>query len=282
MGVADINSMTRRVERLAAQLVTDLVAQRGVPRSQAEALRLARELHPEVKRLRNQVWRTYVEDLGQQMAAARLRVRPARQADYPLSATVDLVNRAVGLGEDENTAVAEFLDPVTKEVVRRRVSPYLVADEAAGMTQVVAGRISASVARHAHAAGRAMVADTAMVGEVIDAGGRPRRAGFARVLTGAESCGFCTMLASRGPVYKEDTALRRKDGRSYHDNCDCVSRLVVDGRPWEGQAEADALYSRWKSVAYDGGTLAPDALSRWAKHVRKMSPAALKKFSPIA
>lgn len=282
MGVSDINAVTRRVERSAAQLVTNLVAQRGVPRSQAEALRLARELHPEIKVLRNSVWRTYVEDLGEQMAAAQLMIKPAKQADYPLSATFELVKRAVGLGDEENTVVAEFLDTATQETVRRRVAPYLVADDTLDVTRAVSDRISASVARHAHAAGRSMVADTAMVGEVIDARRRPQRAGYARVLTGAESCGFCTMLASRGPVYRSDTAQRRKDGRAYHDNCDCVARLVVDGRPWEGQAEAEALYARWLQVTYKDGKLAPDAVSLWRKHVRKLPPEQLKKFSPIA
>lgn len=282
MSVSDINAVTRRVERSAAQLVTNLVAQRGVPRSEGEALHLARELHPEIQVLRNSVWRTYVEDLGQQMAAAQLMIKPAQQAEYPLSATFELVKRAVGLGDGENTVVAEFLDPATQEVVRRRVAPYLIADDTLDVTRAVSDRISASVARHAHAAGRSMVADTAMVGEVLDARRRPRRAGYARVLTGAESCGFCTMLASRGPVYRSDTAQRRKDGRAYHDNCDCVARLVVDGRPWEGQAEAEALYERWLQVTYVDGKLRPDAVSVWRKHIRKLPPGQLKKFSPIA
>lgn len=47
-------------------------------------------------------------------------------------------------------------------------------------------------------------------------GRKPR---YARVPDGAETCAFCIMLASRGPVYRSaDTA---GEGNHFHDNCDC-------------------------------------------------------------
>lgn len=48
----------------------------------------------------------------------------------------------------------------------------------------------------------------------------PAAAGWARQTSGSP-CDFCTMLASRGGVYKESTA----DFRA-HDNCACVPRVV--------------------------------------------------------
>lgn len=48
----------------------------------------------------------------------------------------------------------------------------------------------------------------------------PAKPRYARVPTGARTCAFCLLLASRGAVYASaDTA---GDGRKYHHDCDCV------------------------------------------------------------
>lgn len=52
--------------------------------------------------------------------------------------------------------------------------------------------------------------------------------GYARVPTGAETCAWCLMLASRGPVYERDSATRTRDGRRYHDDC-VVPGTMVSG-----------------------------------------------------
>ena len=77
------------------------------------------------------------------------------------------------------------------------------------------------------------------------------RVGWARVLVGAESCGFCAMLASRGPVYtSEQSALGRggsslkvyhtsypnENGKVVGGDCDCEAIPVIKGQPWEGAA----------------------------------------------
>lgn len=76
---------------------------------------------------------------------------------------------------------------------------------------------------------------------------------YARVLSGRESCAFCAMLASRGPVYSEDTVVRRRDGRRYHDNCDCIAVSVVEGQPWFGEAEYKRLEAQWQEHVNSGG-----------------------------
>lgn len=59
--------------------------------------------------------------------------------------------------------------------------------------------------------------------------------GWARRLTGAENCGFCVMLASRGAVYKsEHSAKYRSDMRRFHDGCDCEVVPVYDVNDWPG------------------------------------------------
>lgn len=71
---------------------------------------------------------------------------------------------------------------------------------------------------------------------------------WARVLTGAENCGFCITLASRGPVYTSAEAAGQgkaadvfKDAdatgliNTYHPRCDCLVVPVYDYGKWAGR-----------------------------------------------
>lgn len=48
-----------------------------------------------------------------------------------------------------------------------------------------------------------------------------RKARWARIPTGPETCAFCIMLASRGFVYLSEESAGGLDPDHYHDNCDC-------------------------------------------------------------
>ena len=97
-------------------------------------------------------------------------------------------------------------------------------------------------------------------------GGKVRPVGWARVLQGRWSCGFCIMLAGRGAVYstadaakyvaapvgeksreggflsrKARTELRKKNPRAFHENCDCIVVPVFDPENWSGRAEQQRL-----------------------------------------
>lgn len=51
--------------------------------------------------------------------------------------------------------------------------------------------------------------------------------GYARVPTGDWTCGFCLMLASRGPIYEsQSTATYKAMGGKYHDLCNCQATPV--------------------------------------------------------
>lgn len=53
--------------------------------------------------------------------------------------------------------------------------------------------------------------------------------GWARVPSGADTCAFCRMLASRGAVYTSEARAKfGKSGRKYHGKCDC-GVVVVRG-----------------------------------------------------
>lgn len=79
---------------------------------------------------------------------------------------------------------------------------------------VVADRLVSSGVRHVRQHAR----------DTIDASARNSggRVFYARKVMG-ETCDFCLILASRGPVYGSETSarLRGADGNLYHDDCDC-------------------------------------------------------------
>lgn len=68
--------------------------------------------------------------------------------------------------------------------------------------------------------------------------------GWARVLTGRTSCGFCVMLASRGPVYSSAHHAGKggQAGRDkFHNNCDCMVVPVYKSTDWAGRREFEEL-----------------------------------------
>ena len=80
---------------------------------------------------------------------------------------------------------------------------------------------------------------------------------WARVLTGAENCGFCVMLASRGPVYSSAAEAGRGQAsdrdyaagiNTYHTNCDCLVVPIYDYANWPGRDQWRAAERVYKKV----------------------------------
>lgn len=77
---------------------------------------------------------------------------------------------------------------------------------------------------------------------------------YARALGGKDPCGFCRVLASRGPVYGKTTVVRDKTGEKYHDDCHCVAvpmrgvwvpdRQAPSGMRWDGDTLAGFDFDR--------------------------------------
>ena len=94
-----------------------------------------------------------------------------------------------------------------------------------------------------------------------DAQSTPQRGlGWARVLTGADNCSFCVMLASRGPVYESASAAGRVSASSrwgdakgwvnrYHDHCDCAVVMVPASGRWAGAEQAAAAAALYKQAS---------------------------------
>lgn len=82
----------------------------------------------------------------------------------------------------------------------------------------------------------------------------PARPRFARVPTGAKTCAWCTMLASRGFVYlTRETAGIAHD--HYHDDCDCqvVAEFDKDAAHIEGY-DPDGMYDMYLAARQAAGT----------------------------
>ncbi|HIU88872.1 MAG TPA: hypothetical protein IAC71_01280 [Candidatus Caccomonas pullistercoris] len=80
---------------------------------------------------------------------------------------------------------------------------------------------------------------------VVENGRRdPKSVRYARVPTGAETCDFCLMLASRGFVYQSESTA---SASHVHSHCDC---RVTPG--WDGMEVEDydprSIYDRWQDA----------------------------------
>lgn len=84
----------------------------------------------------------------------------------------------------------------------------------------------------------------------------PVRTLVARVPSGAETCRFCVMLASRGAVYDTTSGMGQ-----FHDNCDCVPTVVRSAKDYPAGYDPAfylRLYQEGSGVGRDipqGGSL---------------------------
>ena len=262
---AKLHSIQRRLERDVAAKIDEF----GVPMDTDAVYDIAVELHPIVVKYRQEAYLAYVEQMGRDMAQLGLEVAPARIQGYGPHATYDALARAAGFGDEPSNIVLELVDDETKELIKKSVPAFAFPNHPRVIEQISA-RLTRTLMRHTLNAGRRAVEDTARLGRVRNAVSKKpvtQRIGYARVLTGNESCAFCEMLASRGPVYSEDTATRRADGRRYHDGCDCRAVLVVEGQPWRGEEEYLRLEAEWRDVTWNDGAPVADQWSQWKQHV---------------
>lgn len=232
-------SLARYLRRvLLGQAFTTMTPERHVE--------IARTVTPRVVEVRRQSFALGSVYLRDMTTAARHTPPPlAPQRPYEASHVVTVLER---------TATTEQMDPKPRVTVTVDGEPassrVTVADAKAdqrAQVQVAVDNTTAALVRHAEMPGREAVTDS------IDRAGE--EIGWARVLTGRESCGFCAMLASRGPVFTSkgtagaDASNRFVGGGvyKYHDHCDCLVVPVYDGEPWPGQDEYERLEDLWTS-----------------------------------
>ncbi|MCW2092846.1 UNVERIFIED_ORG: hypothetical protein M2328_006126 [Rhodococcus erythropolis] len=81
---------------------------------------------------------------------------------------------------------------------------------------------------------------------------------YSRVPSGTDTCAFCLVLASRGPVYESrESAKYRADGDKYHNDCDCVPTPSWGGDDLPEGYDPEGLYQSYltaKGKADSGST----------------------------
>lgn len=213
------------IDRALSEVVAEVLQARGVPTGLDSATRLADSLYPDMLDARA-------------MLAARERsailkdftgVIVPDKGGYSMVSLRKLTYRASGLGESAPMTEIEVYDSATQREVSRRVAPYTMPDDEQ-IIEVFKDRMVASMGRHARGASRDLVIATA----------RDNRLMWARELAGAENCGWCAMLASRGAVYSERSVRFRA-----HNHCDCTATLVADLDSWGGLDQAAYLSDMW-------------------------------------
>ena len=129
-------------------------------------------------------------------------------------------------------------DPFPDAAIQATVR-YKAGDLFAGNQSDMASFLEGALNRWVQYSGRETVARN-----IRRDSARPR---FARVPTGAKTCAFCELVASRGFVYLSErsatvTGLMRK----YHNDCDCiaVAEWDRDAHHIEGY-DPDAMYGRY-------------------------------------
>lgn len=258
MSVDDLNRLARKIDAGVEELIGEYLAKNGVPQSVQAVSHMAEDLFPEVSRYRRKMYRQQVIEMGKAAAAHGVEVSPAKLDSYDVNALYTALSDAVGLTPKSRAFVqVEFLDEETQKSVRRKVLIRKADAFDPVVVDEVTKRLGARVGRHIRSGARKAVSNTAMVGQARDARTkRPVKMGYARVLSGSENCSFCAMLASRGPVYSEDTVTRRRDGRKYHDHCDCQGVLVFKGYSWEGEEQYRKLEAAWMESDKGDGSAA--------------------------
>jgi hypothetical protein len=111
--------------------------------------------------------------------------------------------------------------------------------------------------------------------------------GWARVATGKETCGFCWMLVSRGPVYlsaasagldlgdtraqqlidQGDQAALAEATRRFHAGCDCLIVPVFKKSDWPGMEAWKRAEDLWKKVTK--GYSGRDAMNAFRRAVER-------------
>lgn len=219
----------KQSERVLAAAVRAAINGRGIPTTPEAASALAGELHPALMDQRGYLAANQARAIRRENPV--MVIPPVPQ--YPEAALDKLVRRSAGLTPNADLAQIEAYDPDTQEMTKTSVPLYAYPGEER-LLQELNRRLTAGLSRHARSASRDLVTATA----------RANGTRWARQLSGAENCGFCAMLASRGAVYGSDQRARF----TAHDNCDCTATIVA-GDHYEGVDQAAALRELWQESA---------------------------------
>lgn len=165
--------------------------------------------------------------------------------------------RLAQVGGSYAAVLGEGIDAVQAEGSVRYAAGHLFGDDPAQTLALLSG----SLQRFVLYGSRDTIAR--------NAGRDPARPRFARVPTGAKTCAWCSMLASRGFVYlTRETAGIARD--HYHDDCDCqiVAEFDRNAAHIDGY-DPDALYDQYMAAREATGS---GDMKVIASEMRRMFP----------
>lgn len=196
---------------------------------------------------------------GPWVEVLRPLIAAGRRQSAALAATYLTTFRSLELGTlaGARTVLADQVDP------RALLTSLIVTGPAAIRSARARGVVSATAIdtaragvaraamRHALGGGRDTITAT------VDAD--PRARGWARATSG-RACGFCAMLAGRGPVYRGESSARFEA----HDGCNCTAEPVYrSDAPWPaGSRRYAELWAQAKGEAPGGGQEVVNAFRR--------------------
>lgn len=237
--------MVRAVVRLMRLL--------GIPLTAPDRQRFAQRLFPELQAARGASYQLAVGLMNYSAHAAGEPLPPvAPIAPYDVDAVVKVLERSTApVQRAIAQAATKPAAPAPLSIIDRRTGlpiDNLGNPDSPRVVVRIAENTGAAAARHAHQAGREAI--------IATANNASDEIGWARVTTTAHPCVFCSMLASRGPVYHSD---KTADFRA-HDHCSCTAVLVYYGKPWDGHADYRRLSDLWaSSTAHKSGKAAVKA-----------------------
>nr|DAX69650.1 MAG TPA: minor capsid protein [Caudoviricetes sp.] len=333
MSIENQHSRDRETALWLRDQIYKLIEEQTIPTTIEALWDLVTALLPLIHKARKAFYHSAAQTMTEDMRARGMEIDVAPMRPYQPNAAWKMLLRALGWNpkKDPIPGDIESYSKDAQRVLLEKVAAFPANPADPVALAQVSRRVAAGAVRHARAAGRDVVVDTAAQGRVRVSSSRKRPRvtvedgtgsdgqpkviveyasddrkvgddnrelrkkaskaepdstkpggkvlGWARVLTGAESCAFCAMLASRGPVYSEDTVVTtgkprevrprqvhyrnpgatgghtyvsgsRREGEKYHDHCDCIAVLVVKGVPWNGEQQYHDLKDLWDDATF--------------------------------
>ena len=168
-------------------------------------------------------------------------------------------------------ALAQHVEAAGRQTIIRSVEDGVVAADPEDEAHLEHTRLTPE--EFEQQSGLELVYDADGEERPISQGQQPKS--WARVLTGAENCGFCVMLASRGPVYSSAAEAGRGQAsdrdyaagiNTYHTNCDCLVVPIYDYANWPGRDQwraAERVYKKVTNMKWSESYNAKHLREKW-------------------
>lgn len=265
-GKAIEQSLLRHVEGSARQTVA-LAAISAPPDpdgAAAHADKLEKDLQDFPEEIRRQVVRAAKVEAGEQQKQRDKIAQKARKAEHPHRVFAHKAPKSEKSTFDEE----EWETPEQRRARRRKALDDQFDKIADRIDQAIDEADGTPGMRHIIEKHAPLAIEDPPSEHRLDK--QKRRIGrafaWARVVHPGENgpCGFCAMLAARGPVYKSQGTA----AFAYHRNDRCTCVPVFTSRAWPGKADSARYAKTYRSVVTDNGLHGAEARSAMDRALR--------------